>query len=243
MRRWIADARRFRLNCTGVHPGVRDVVGAWTAWALIAVGTAGSAGVRGECADAGRCGPVRVWVRFASTPDVDASLMESAVHELAAVWLPNNVEVLQYADHSSADVRTAVALIFSRTPPPVATHGALGWVNFVESNLPLPVLYVSLPATHAVLEDGRLLGTRTPELPRPVRMVLFARALGRAAAHELGHYLLASARHSATGLMRLRFTPDELIDDRRGPFRLPQPDRLALAARMPGQPSSCPSER
>ena len=47
----------------------------------------------------------------------------------------------------------------------------------------------------------------------------FADVLGLAMAHELGHLLLQSARHSAAGIMRARLTEKGLRDDDRGYLR------------------------
>jgi hypothetical protein len=45
----------------------------------------------------------------------------------------------------------------------------------------------------------------------PIFYDLFlARALGRALAHEIGHYLLGTSRHAARGLMRAHLSPLEL---------------------------------
>jgi hypothetical protein len=59
-----------------------------------------------------------------------------------------------------------------------------------------------------------------------------ARALGRAAAHELGHYLLASREHSSHGLMRARFSAAELIRDDAAAFQLEDQARDTLTARL-----------
>jgi hypothetical protein len=59
-----------------------------------------------------------------------------------------------------------------------------------------------------------------------------ARVLGRAAAHELGHYLLASRQHSASGLMRTRFMSEQWVGDERTPFRLRPAERAMLEARL-----------
>jgi hypothetical protein len=47
----------------------------------------------------------------------------------------------------------------------------------------------------------------------------FADLLGLAMAHELGHLLLRSARHSVTGIMRSRWTEKALAEDHRGYLR------------------------
>ena len=49
-----------------------------------------------------------------------------------------------------------------------------------------------------------------PSLPHRLSDLFLSRALGRALAHEIGHYLLGTSRHTARGLMRARFLPLEL---------------------------------
>ena len=44
------------------------------------------------------------------------------------------------------------------------------------------------------------------QMPQSQRETLLARAMGRALAHELGHYLLASKVHTEHGLMKAVLT-------------------------------------
>jgi|SoiMethySBSTD1v2_1073268.scaffolds.fasta_scaffold141193_3 hypothetical protein len=235
MGRWITSTYRLRLNGTAIQ--IRHAVGASAV--SIAVVMAGSAAINANGEE--RCTSARVGIRFGLTPDTDAGLTTDLVHEMAAVWKPNDIEIVQYTDGPTSDSQMAVAIVLTSTLPPFATRGVLGWTTFVDGRVPLPVIYLSVPATRALLATGRFLGVPMPEVPRPVHSLLVARALGRAAAHELGHYLLGSTQHGATGLMRLSFTVDQLIDNRRQPFRLQHPDRLALTARMREMAPSCAS--
>ena len=58
--------------------------------------------------------------------------------------------------------------------------------------------------------------------------------LGRALAHEIGHYLLRTPGHSKSGLMRAAQTAADLIRDDRGPFRVTEVQRrLVLAVHAP----------
>ena len=50
--------------------------------------------------------------------------------------------------------------------------------------------------------------------------------LGRALAHEIGHYMLQTHTHAVDGLMRARIQAEEFADLRGGMFRL---DRAAAA--------------
>jgi hypothetical protein len=55
------------------------------------------------------------------------------------------------------------------------------------------------------------------------------RALGRALAHEIGHYLLGTREHTEDGLMRPQFTPQELLQDAGRPlYRLDSHARARL---------------
>jgi hypothetical protein len=55
--------------------------------------------------------------------------------------------------------------------------------------------------------------------------------LGRAIAHEIGHQLLGSNDHSARGLMREIWTPDELTRNRAEDWQFSSSQRVALHAR------------
>ena len=61
-----------------------------------------------------------------------------------------------------------------------------------------------------------------------------ARAMGRALAHELGHYLLASKAHTQRGLMKPVMTAVELFMPDASVFRIDPAQRRAVAARLRG---------
>jgi len=55
--------------------------------------------------------------------------------------------------------------------------------------------------------------------------------LGRAVAHEIGHYLLQSNTHSPYGLIRASIDAREFADLRTGAFRLDRESQAYLAVR------------
>jgi hypothetical protein len=57
-------------------------------------------------------------------------------------------------------------------------------------------------------------------------------ALGRAAAHEIGHYLLNSRAHADKGLMRASFDVRELLDRRSGMFELDDDSKAWIRQRI-----------
>ena len=81
---------------------------------------------------------------------------------------------------------------------------------------------------------------RLSEMPGMVERLL-PRALGRALAHELGHYLLARRDHSRAGLMREAFRPEDLADAGEGQrMQLARRDARALAPRCAPRPWGSP---
>jgi hypothetical protein len=67
--------------------------------------------------------------------------------------------------------------------------------------------------------DDKLLAER----PARVREQVLGRVLGRAVAHELGHYLFASRGHATEGLMRASHRTDDLVAPYDQPFRVIAP--------------------
>ena len=59
----------------------------------------------------------------------------------------------------------------------------------------------------------RISGRPFETLPVRLADTIVGRALARALAHEIGHYLLGTATHSAHGLMRAQIVPQELLED------------------------------
>ena len=75
---------------------------------------------------------------------------------------------------------------------------------------------------------------------RPLRMAptsaqdrLLGRMIGRALAHEIGHYLLASSKHAEEGLMKPLITPAEFVKRSRHHLQLVEDDvRTLRTARL-----------
>jgi len=83
-------------------------------------------------------------------------------------------------------------------------------------------IYVSVGATTRIIARGSV---RPPLDAVPVRLAQqrLARALGRATAHEVGHYLANSPEHAPRGLMRASHRSSDLIDPDLRPFRVDLP--------------------
>jgi hypothetical protein len=102
-------------------------------------------------------------------------------------------------------------------------HGqGLGWIEFVNGE-PRSTITVSVSAIARLARDGRWRGKPIGAWPPIMARVFLRRALARAVAHEVGHYLLRSRTHAPAGLMRAKLTIDDIMERGRG-------DRLDPAA-------------
>lgn len=111
----------------------------------------------------------------------------------------------------------------------------LGWIVFDDERSPRPEIYLSHANAGRLMEAARPVVGIIDQMPIVQREILLARAMGRALAHELGHYLLASKAHTRAGLLRASRTASELFSaDVRG-FAVDPTQRQLIAARIRGE--------
>jgi hypothetical protein len=120
----------------------------------------------------------------------------------------------------------------------------LGETSFLPDGAPGQVLSLFYDAAVQLIAAARLPDESGWHWTIPYQHDLLGRVLGRALAHEIGHYLLRSREHSALGLMRAQHPVTELLSDDRRRFGL-MPEqvrrlRQAAAAEAPG--TSLPTE-
>jgi hypothetical protein len=108
---------------------------------------------------------------------------------------------------------------------------ALGWIAF-EDGRPDREIYLSYTnATTLLGESSGVVGS-VAGMPLLMRETMLGRAMGRALAHEIGHYLLASKTHSAKGLMMAVHTAAELFGQARQRFAIPPTEQQQMVARF-----------
>jgi hypothetical protein len=107
---------------------------------------------------------------------------------------------------------------------------AVAWIPFA-GGVPMPYVRVSKPNAMALLKtrswfDGRPLSDATVDLQHQA----LGRIIGRALAHEVGHFLLAAPVHASNGLMRAALDPERLVNPGTEHFKLQASDVRALRA-------------
>ena len=165
-------------------------------------------------------------------PGLDPRFVTSALTELIALWRPLGVDVVLFTGTPRPQPATAVTMVFTDRLPADRSTDTLGWIGFQDDTTAAPVIFVSITAVQCLVAPTTYKGLSFSSIPQARRDGLIARAVGRTAAHELGHFLLSSRSHTRTGLMRERFVPQELIEEYRSSFQLESPQRTILAARL-----------
>ena len=171
---------------------------------------------------------VRIIVQTEGT-SLERGVLSEMLRMAGDIWRPYADVSFDLAGDTNVSAR-ALRLVVTDRLSAVSDSASLGWIEFVDGR-PTGVMTVSTAAAVMLLKASRWNG-----LAGIVRRTFLERALGRAVAHELGHYLLASRDHAAHGLMRGQLTADDIMLPRRSSYRLDRGQvqslqRRALVAR------------
>jgi hypothetical protein len=155
-------------------------------------------------------------VRMTVAQDVPPSVVAGLKAEAETIWRTAGVTLRWNVspDDAEADASLRV-LVMARGGSAVASRHT--W--------PVGELLIDQAGRHfAVVSTGAarrvVAAVRAPHEPQALADRRLALVLGRAVAHELGHYLLATAGHTPSGLMRAYVAVADYVDPRRGGFRI-----------------------
>jgi hypothetical protein len=154
------------------------------------------------------------------------------------VWRRAAPEVVPYARTSEVGppVASGLRVIFGNETG-VSRNNAtpLGWISFDDDHTPVPEIFVSYENARRLMDAARGLIGIMSEMTGVQREVLLARAMGRALAHEMGHYLLASKVHTSSGLMRASRSAYEFFSAEQRGFKIDPAQQRMIAARLRGE--------
>lgn len=166
-------------------------------------------------------------VRLAMTAAVPEASRLALRREVESIWRRAGVEI-QWRE-GNATPGDAFRVLVTTAERPRTNDGHVWPVaELLLDTGDQPVAVASLPAAYRILESA---GVR--DEPSSLRARRLGLVLGRAVAHEIGHYLLATAGHRARGLMRTRIDAGEFADLRDGGFWLDREAAQALQTRRP----------
>ena len=174
---------------------------------------------------------VALTINVSASPDIPSALVARALDETDAIWR-NSGFVFAWRQAPSDPAAATLRVVIGHNVRPVAEGGlALGWIRFAETT-PEQDIYISYANVEQLLAESPGVVGPADRMTRFERELLLARAMGRALAHEMGHYLLSSKLHTATGLMKAHRTATDFFgNDNRG-FKLDTAQRSAITARL-----------
>jgi hypothetical protein len=156
---------------------------------------------------------VRVQVQTEGSLEIDRRMLAEILKGAGDIWRPYADVTFIPADESTLVSGSLRLLIADRTST-ISDGASLGWIEFVDGR-PSNRITISTGAAASLLKASRWNG-----LPKIVQRTFLVRAMARAIAHELGHYLLASREHVSHGLMRGQLTADDVMQPRKSSYRL-----------------------
>jgi len=181
-----------------------------------------------------------VFVRAAApTVTVDAALTVAAelpdaslqvmLEEVEGIWRSAGVRI-RWVDAADARLDSRLLrVVVVRRPTPPGQHGnwVVGELQRFEDGRVMAI--ASIARAEAVI--GAAGGDRVHQAPDALVHHRLGVVLGRAVAHELGHYLREDGAHTGRGLMRATFQPREFIDLRSGTFEVDAASRQQVLQR------------
>jgi len=166
--------------------------------------------------------------------DIPPAMVTRVLREAGDIWHAAGVDVVWQRNTGTVAAKASVRVTIGNWTG--AGMGAdksmpLGWIVFTDG-APEHEIYVSYTNAVMLLDEAR--GSTSPsyQMPRAERDTLLGRAMGRAMAHELGHFLLGSSAHSTRGLMRARRNATDFFSPDRSRFEMDSGEKATVAARL-----------
>ena len=205
------------------------------ALAVLVCGLAGTAAVHSQtmpperCDDAVRVARSAVTLHLVDRAGLPRGTRVELMREAVLPWRAAGVDVRWAVDDRSAtggpeDVYVVVTrdADVGELRPGVPFVRPLASILFVDGR-PTTQVRVYAAEVERLAETVRVDDKPWLEHPRRRRERLVGRVLGRAIAHEVGHYLFASASHAPAGLMRARHPIERLLTSSGAAFQVIPP--------------------
>jgi hypothetical protein len=179
--------------------------------------------------------PAAIHVRIDQDGRLSPFEMRIVVEEIEKIWGSAGVHVTsgRYSDPVPSGAVTLSMRILSVELPDDYGH-VLGWVvgDIVQQST--PTIFISRAAVTELLAKATFKGVSFNACPHVLRSRLVAQAIGRVAAHELGHYVLTGREHDQRGLMRPTYNAPDLVSSGRNAFRIAPNQHATLRREVAG---------
>ena len=168
-----------------------------------------------------------------SSPPPGPDVLQAAAIEATRIWARHDVRLRWVSAHGDLYAQPPCGIRLSVSNRPIHSQGGWTWplgaIRFAGGREPRAEVVVSTARLPEMTARIRLGDRPFSALPAKLRRTVMARILGRTAAHEIGHYLLASPGHTDRGLMRATFAHGEFLDAGLWRYAIDPRERLLLA--------------
>jgi len=176
--------------------------------------------------------PPPLRITYAAARTVSPTLVQRILAEADALWRPAGIAFTWEPFDGRGPAAPLEIVIEDVVASSEAAASRLGWILFDAHNTPERILHVSYANARALLQESRDLVGNPNAMPISERETYLGRAMGRALAHELGHYLTATKTHSEAGLMRAVLPAATLFSPVRARLEVPKAIRETVLARI-----------
>jgi len=174
--------------------------------------------------------PAAVHLRLDQSGGLTRSDLSEVAAQVRMIWAPAHVGVTEGDVRDRApDGAVVLSLrVVGEEPPARPDRPVLAWTPLAPGGTIAPLLFVSRPAITRLTSAADFRGRPLSQRPALLLRRLINQAIGRAAAHELGHFLLQAGGHADRGLMRPTYTIDDLLGSSLERFAIRAADRRAF---------------
>lgn len=166
-----------------------------------------------------------------AAPAISHALVKRSLEEARSIWATAGVSITwRFVEPSRPEEAFAIKVVLSDEPG--AWHDSalpVGWIAFDGAGAPEHTIHLSHDNASRLLNSTSVYH----DVPAVGQDVLLGRALGRALAHEMGHYLLRSKAHAQVGLMRRQLSLDDLFSESSASLWLDGCQRALIAEQWP----------
>lgn len=172
-------------------------------------------------------------VAVVAASDISPTLIADTLRETDAIWRAAGIRFdWQFGVHAGPSAALRVIIGGGLSHRSDRSILPLGWIDFAEQTMATPQIYLSHANAKALLYDSREIVGAVETMPVLQRDMLLSRAMGRALAHEIGHFLSSSKEHTPQGMMAAVHTAAELFNSERMRFGLGPEEQRRMVARF-----------
>lgn len=170
-------------------------------------------------------------INVSTAANVPPTLVDRVVGEAEAIWRPAGLTLIRNRPQAVTHQMLEVVIGDARHGPTAGSSDEpLAWIVF-DAGVPRPQAYVSYASALVLLARSEP-GRGIESMPILERETYLGRAMGRALAHEIGHFVLGSADHAAVGLMKATYSSTELFRTKEMGIRLTAEQQAGVEARL-----------